>query len=68
MIALKRKPGRPKLSSDNEKMELLSVQIPRCVRKNLDTISVRCDKSISELTRSALSLLVFVYDKENPHE
>jgi hypothetical protein len=38
--------------------------IPNELRTDLYTLSERCDKSVSELTREALSLIVHVYDKE----
>jgi hypothetical protein len=59
----RRKFGRPKLPFEKKK-EVLSVMIPNELRTDLYTLSVRCDKSISQLTREALSLIVHVYDKE----
>lgn len=62
-IALKRRPGRPRLPVE-KRMEFLSIQIPHELRSRLDTVSTRCDKSISELGREALNILMFVYEKE----
>jgi hypothetical protein len=62
-----KKCGRPKLPFD-DRMEIFSVQIPHKIRQHLDLISIRCDKSVSELAREALSLLVFVYAKETRNE
>ena len=61
-IALKRR-GRPRLPIE-KRMEFLSIQIPHELRNSLDTLSTRCDKSISALGREALNILVFVYEKE----
>jgi len=61
-ISPKRKLGRPKIAPD-EKMEMFAVQVPRMLRKNLDLLSVRCDKSVSQLAREAFALFIFVHEK-----
>ncbi len=58
------KHGRPKLPPD-EKMEVFTVQVPKFIRKDLNALSVRCDKSVSQLAREALALIVIVYGKDS---
>ena len=62
VIAIKRKPGRPKLPIDR-RMQFLSIQVPPEMREKLDTYAIRCDTSISQLGRVALCLLFSVIEK-----
>ena len=60
MDELRKKPGRPRLPPE-QRMEVLSINISPDMRRTLDVLSMRCDKSLATLAREALDLLTYVY-------
>ena len=63
LTEIKRRPGRPKLPP-GEKMPVIIVHVTETEPENLDALSLRYNKSLSQLTRDALDLLTFVYARQ----